>query len=68
MAISPRHLGSLMTAAFPAVWAGSVIGDPIVVRKREADEMPVARGAVARRRPPGCGASRRRKLRRRGQR
>ena len=62
-----KHL-PLMLAVGSASAASTVIGDPIVVRKREADEMPVARGAIARRRSPGSVASRRRKLRRRGQR
>lgn len=70
MAVSPRHMASLWTVALAASWAGSASasGDPVSIRKREADDLPVARGAVQRRRTPGSVASRRRKLRRRGQR
>ena len=70
MAIPPRHMASLMTTVLAASWAGSASasGDPVSIRKREADDLPVARGAVQRRRTPGSVASRRRKIRRRGQR
>ena len=62
-----EHLLPLMLAVGSATAAASTATDD-PFRKREADEMPVARGAIARRRSPGSVASRRRKLRRRGQR